>query len=374
MKRGARSLLLIMLGAYGPQVASAQDMFIGGTLDDDRSSGRQSSLSAPWRGGRHSGPAPDYHTVQRGDTLWDITGFYYGNPWDWPRVWSINPEIANPHWIYPNDRVRLANGGAAEASNPASSSGLVAHRPTAATGNVRVRNAGFLDADALERQGRIVGSASDHMMLTEGDEIWVRYTEDDDAPARGTQLTVYRRIPESERDPEEHGSLVRLLGTAVVRSYDEDGDIVRAQITEALEPIERGFEVAEAPRRIENVAPVPNARDVDTTVAGTLYPRHIIGDNQLIFVEVGAEDGVEVGNRFFVVREADPWYDSLESGGVHTVPADGRHSRESGVDYPPEVIAEARVISTRPHSSTLLVTRTTDVINVGERLQMRRGF
>lgn len=369
MKRSARNLLLVALG-FSASRASAQDLFIGGNVDSARGS---SHVSPPWRGGRHSGLVPDHHTVRRGDTLWDITGFYYGNPWDWPRVWAINPDIANPHWIYPNDRVRL-DGEPDGAATASSRTGLVSRRPARAVGNVRIRNSGYLDPEALEHKGRIVGAPNDHMMLTTGDEVWVRYNDDGDAPARGTQLTVFRNIPDDERDEEEEGSLVRVLGTAVVRDYDERADVVRAEITDAFEPIERGFEVAEAPGRIENVAPRPNQRDLDTTIAGTLYPRRIMADQQLLFIQLGADDGVETGNRFFVVREADPWFDGLEADGVHGVPADGSTRAESGAEYPPEVIAEARVVSTRPHSATLVITRSTEEVRLGDRMQMRRGF
>src|SRR4029079_15071594 len=47
---------------------------------------------------------PGVHTVKRGDTLWDLSGHYYGNTWGWPKVWSYNPQISNPHWIYPGDQ------------------------------------------------------------------------------------------------------------------------------------------------------------------------------------------------------------------------------------------------------------------------------
>jgi nucleoid-associated protein YgaU len=54
--------------------------------------------------------------VKKGDTLWDICDGYFGNPWQWPRVWSYNPDILNPHWIFPGDVVRLrAPGPAPEA-------------------------------------------------------------------------------------------------------------------------------------------------------------------------------------------------------------------------------------------------------------------
>src|SRR5262249_40541358 len=53
---------------------------------------------------------PEAHTVRRGDTLWDISARYYQNPYTWPRVWSYNPQIQNPHWIYPGDRIRVREG------------------------------------------------------------------------------------------------------------------------------------------------------------------------------------------------------------------------------------------------------------------------
>ena len=53
---------------------------------------------------------PETHVVKEGDTLWDITQAYYGDPYRWPEVWSYNPNITNPHWIYPDAEVRIRPG------------------------------------------------------------------------------------------------------------------------------------------------------------------------------------------------------------------------------------------------------------------------
>src|SRR6056297_2893059 len=50
---------------------------------------------------------PDEYIVREGDTLWDIAGRFLTRPWQWPAIWQANPQVENPHLIYPGDRLSL---------------------------------------------------------------------------------------------------------------------------------------------------------------------------------------------------------------------------------------------------------------------------
>ena len=71
-------------------------------------SGLMAQQGAEQRGSIPLNPAhPDSYVVKKGDTLWDISSMFLRDPWYWPEIWYVNPQVENPHLIYPGDVLTL---------------------------------------------------------------------------------------------------------------------------------------------------------------------------------------------------------------------------------------------------------------------------
>jgi hypothetical protein len=329
---------------------------------------------------------PEFHDVSRGDTLWDITDYYFGNPWRWPSVWGLNAQITNPHWIFPGDRVRLLrDGGRARAVQPTSPGGSLRTPARVVTPNtVFHMSQGFLDPREEESSGTIVGSVQDHMLLTENDEAYIEFPRR--TPRVGERFAVYQDAQDGQGD-RSTGHVVRVIGTAEITRWDANRRVATGRIVEALDTIERGERVAVIPRTVRTVPPVRNSVDLVGRIAATLRPTAFVGQHQIVFIDRGSNDRVVLGNRFLVTRRGDAWRQTLSTVSEPTASGvgidrdgDGRadpppdRGRDPEDRMPEETVGELLVVEVRQQTCTAIVTSSTVELVVGDRAQMRRGY
>jgi hypothetical protein len=338
------------------------------------------------------GEVPDSHTVRRGDTLWGLCDFYFQNPYQWPRLWSYNPQIKNPHWIYPGDAVRLREPGdnaTAGAGSPGTGGGkgsadqngmgLVDRRHKVPSGTVFLRDQGWVHDDSDANWGDLTGSAQDKMFLSDLDEVYLTLKPGHDVQL-GQELSVFR-----PRKTAAAGEIVQILGTVRVDQYSPQDHTARARVVESLDVIERGASVGPVDRAFQIVAPRRNDVDAQAHVLASLHPNVLFGQNQVVFIDKGDAAGLKPGNRLFVVRRGDAWRKSLVTPGAgRRVSADderpmppmentpgARHEEDL---YPDEVVAELRVLATKKESAACLVAQSRHEIEVGDLAVARKGY
>lgn len=345
---------------------------------------------SPTSGGRETAPG-EVHTVVRGDTLWDLSRSYLGNPWYWPKVWSYNPEIANPHWIYPGNQVRFfpageevpsrvevgnAPGGGQppeEVQGAEMISGTEQEAaPVEVTGKLtptihpsRVVRDGFVTQKELDEAGTVTGSLSDAIMLSYPDDIYLSFKHKGDAHV-GDRFVLYHTASEIKHPitGARYGYLTKLLGTVKVISVGDQ--LVTAQITDTWEPISRGDLVGPPNERLgEVMQPRPNEREVKGYVIGSLFPSQptMLGEFQTVVIDRGSKDGVQAGNTFTVLTRSDP--------GPELTPPNRPAPRRQ--DLPWEDIATCIVVEVKEIASSCLVTRSLREFGAGDHVEMRVG-
>jgi hypothetical protein len=328
----------------------------------------------------HAGVVPNVHTVRRGDTLWGICDFYFHNPYQWPRIWSYNAQIQNPHWIYPGDQVRLREPGAVE-DRPPPAPGMAREAITERVRRVPpdtifLRNHGFIE-DEQNNWGEITGAREDKIFLTDYDEVYLRIASNHDLKI-GQELTVYRPIRSVAG-----GKLIAIQGTVKVDQWNPKERIARARVTETLDTIERGARVGPIARKFEVVPPTRNEKDVEAKVLTSIHPHELYGQNQVVFIDKGEDDGLRPGNRLFVIRKGDGFHQTHPKGSSakriaheNDSPAETESipkPRNEGA-LPEEVIAELRVIHARKRTSMALVTASRREIDPGDHAVARKGY
>jgi LysM domain len=320
----------------------------------------------------NTGPTPELHIVRKGDTLWDISGSYFSDPWQWPKVWSYNPTITNPHWIYPGDLVRLLprgmfaeQQGATPTPTPDPDGGGSNERPVdnlpapAKSSSVGLKQTAFVEKTDLDKSITVDGSVDEKEMLAIGDSVYLSYSANN-PPKVGQRYSVYKPDNTVKHDGKDVGSFVRIIGAVEVVSIKEDKR-ARGVIVESNQEIERGAKVGPLQKQFKNVTPVPPEVNAQGAIVAMLTKDQLIGQGEVVFVDLGKKSGVKVGNRLFVVRRGD----ALPQVHGNTVGQDDRR-------FPARALGEVVIVEVGENISIALVTLAVQEMSVGDIVMMQK--
>lgn len=252
------------------------------------------------------------YTVEKGDTLWDISQKELNDYFLWPKIWKENPEIKNPDRIYPKQKIRIPlyllqkeipetkpkpelktkpeiikEKPVEKIIEPVKKEYLVNKKILTASGYI---------ADSVPNVGKIIDSPVDRTILAKDDYA---YIETDNPVKIGEKFYIIRSVekvihPESGR---EVGYLIEILGIAeVINQENNDTKII---ITDSYADIPTGslldnFYEIEAPLAIEN----PRKPDINGYIVATRQLHDINGTWDIVYIDKGKKDGLEVGDLF----------------------------------------------------------------------------
>ena len=353
-----------------------------GAAQDDQAADAQPSETAPIEPGHLKPPPPsaephpsvppgqDY-TVKKGDTLWDISGTYLTNPWFWPKLWSYNPQIANPHWIYPGNDIRFypQGGGAAvevnpeppEQSEPEVAVGgqyKIGYQPSKA---LLAATQGFVTPQELAEAGQITNSFQEKNLLSTLDSLYIKFASTQ--AHVGDQFVVFRLVQEVHHPVTGDliGYLTEIRGT--VKVTREGPPLVTAQIDKSFNAIERGDLVGPwGERFLRNVLRKENDRTMNGYIIASFIPELTnLGQHHIVFIDRGRRDGVQEGNEFEVLMRSDGTSEDF---------TDTTTENRWTPGLPTEVIGHLMVVDTKEQASEAVVVNSVRELSVGDHVAM----
>lgn len=314
--------------------------------------------------------AAETHVVESGDTLWDLCSKYLNSPWYWPKIWSYNPQLTNPHWIFPGNELRFYPSDENLPTQISSSRSIVAEDDfevpgtlepdelVTTVGSIRVgrtapnstwtAHSGFVTKKAHTRAGTIESSEAEAFMLSDFDRTYLKLK---DPAQKGDRFAIYRVIRSIEHPVtgEPFGYAIEIVGG--VQVIDTSPKMATALIAQAYRPIVRGDYVAAWPEEFgSRVAPVPSTEEskgyIVDTMGDALGP---LGEYHVVFIDRGRNHGVQRGNIFSVIDRGD-----------------GFTRRVSNL--PNEIVGELMVIDVQDAGATAIITFAARELSVGDKI------
>lgn len=268
--------------------------------------------------------APDVYTVVKGDTLWDISGRFLEKPWLWPEIWQINPQIDNPHLIFPGDRMRLVYvdgqprlvvergdaartyklgpGGAVKLRPEIRSTPLESAIPAISLDAIQgfmVQNR-VVEPEVLLRAPYVVQGDSERLVLGAGDRLYVRGELNDSESFNFVRKGPIYADPETR---EVLGQEATYIGLGSVVAQEED--ISTLFVTSTREEVQIGDRVLPTEqRRVDSTFyPSGPSEEVEGTIISVFSGVTQIGPYDVVVLNRGGREGLEIGNVLAIYRK-----------------------------------------------------------------------
>jgi LysM domain len=267
---------------------------------------------------------PQVYIVKKGDTLWDISGMYLRKPWLWPELWAVNPQIDNPHLIYPGDELRLVwidgeprlmlqRGRDVKLSPDMRVTDLDLAIPAIPLDEIGafLRRHRILNGSQLEESAYVVAGAQGHLISSPGDRVYGRGQFPESERAYG----IYRP-GETYIDPtteEILGYQAQDIGSAQLLSATRE-DIKELEISRVTEEVRISDRLLPMEDKILDATFHPRAPKVEIEDAFMIAVDggvSQIGKMDIVVVNKGLRDGLEIGHVLAVYQTGESVRDEI---------------------------------------------------------------
>ncbi|NQD36069.1 LysM peptidoglycan-binding domain-containing protein [Permianibacter sp. IMCC34836] len=274
---------------------------------------------------------PEVYVVVKGDTLWDISSRYLSDPWSWPEIWQANPQIENPHLIYPGDVLSLVyvdgkprvqrTAGPGTAMPSSGNSDVIETRMADGTTRLSPRarvlsegdaiptlpleliapfltDARVIDDESLKNAAYVLANDSEHVVGGQGNNVYVRGVN---TGLEEKSYTIFRPGA-AYIDPVTEETLgfeaIHVADAAMIR----EGDPATFQLRKSPQEVRAGDRAlpVEKSYLAPNFFPTPAPETLQPQIISVYGGVTQIGQYNIVVLNKGAREGVKNGHTFTV--------------------------------------------------------------------------
>ncbi len=344
---------------------------------------------------------PDSYTVRRGDTLWDISAKFLSKPWLWPEIWQANPQVRNPHLIYPGDVLNLSfiNGPRLRLQPQVHPEGDAVTAIPLSELKMFLKDMRVMDSNAVSSAPYVVGLEESRLRGAVGQNIYVRGLQG--APGQRWAIVrpshVFRGFEQQDPNDAENeivshdldsnaamvnapwsensrndghygrgddlGVEVSVIGTAETLRMGDPSTLLLLNSTQEIRSGDRIMPVDDSPYDAFYYPHAPKSVPANAHVNGFADAMDAAGSRQVVMLSIGAKDGVDNGQTFTIYEPGETVHDDVASNSW-------RRGVGKTVTLPDEYVGHVMVFRTFDRVSYGLIMDGLRPVHIGGRLRM----
>jgi len=340
---------------------------------------------------------PDTYVVKKGDTLWDISARFLQKPWLWPEIWQANPQVHNPHLIYPGDVLNLAyvNNRHVVTLKPRmrEEGSPIAAIPLDQL-SMFLKDLRVVDSGDLQKTPYVVGFEQNRLRGVPGHFLYVRGLKDAKPGQRFAVVRpshVFRKFSDSPTETadkldsdvamvpgpwtedlrhnghlglgEQIGLEVKVIGHARFMRGGDPSTLMLDDSTREVRAGDRLMPVNDKPYDATYYPHAPKSVPGNARVLALTDALNASGPRQVVALSIGRSDGVDNGQTYSVFQPGDSIHDDVASDSL-------RRGVGQRVTLPAEFVGHVMVFRTFDHVSYGLIMDGVRPVHIGDLLKM----
>ena len=299
-----------------------------------------------------------FYTIQKGDTLWDLSQRFYSSEWDWPGLWEMNQEIKNPHWIYPGKVIRVYLKDPTKKIKPPEPKQemepIIVQPPFIPKfAYPMIDMVGFIRPQTIESLGSIIKEEDSNLMIGTDDLIFIRPASEGSL-AEGTIYHVFETEP--VQDMETGFSGIKHLIKGSIEIIEDKGTYVKAVVKKTIREFREGDRIMPYFDREPVFEVVKNPQTIDAVMLCSEDNHLMINNGFIAFMDRGRRSNIEQGHIYTVYQDNLP----LQSSNTDIF------NNHKEVALEPLIAGQVIVLHTEEDSSTIMVVSSRYDIQAGD--------